>query len=222
VLLFLALDLGEAFAARAASKALLGPVAFSAFVLAYAWTCRKAGIFISVLAGWAAFFLASFATLRLETPLWFSFLLSLGVLGVANNFLPRVKKSATRRAKGAADLGIKVLSMNMGLRVAAALSLAMGLITFGSVLGPDLSGILAPFPVVTTVLAGFSQHSDGPAGAAYFLAGSLRGMLAFACFSLALAFGLERFGLALSFMAAIAAIFAVQGFFVLKSAGKDI
>lgn len=197
VLFFLALDQGPQFAARAAEKALLGPMAFSAFVLAYARVCGRSGILLSVLAGWAAFFLASVACFLIQPPLWLALALSLAVLGITSLAMPKLPNR--KRKQRAREAALKLFSLNMLLRAASALALALGLITFGRALGPDLSGVLAPFPVVTTVLAGFSQKSRGPEGANRFLAGSLRGMLAFALFSLVLAAGLERFGIAASF-----------------------
>lgn len=41
-------------------------------------------------------------------------------------------------------------------RALAALGLVLGLTAFSGALGPHLSGLLAPFPIITSVLAVFS------------------------------------------------------------------
>jgi hypothetical protein len=79
------------------------------------------------------------------------------------------------------------------------------------VLGPHLSGLLSPFPVFAAVLAVFTHHTHGPAGATQTLHGLLLGLLAPAVFFLVLSVSLEPAGLwAFAFAFASAAALAAQ------------
>jgi hypothetical protein len=77
------------------------------------------------------------------------------------------------------------------------------------IIGPRLSGVLAAFPVYAAILTVFA-HRSGAAPAAAVLRGLLLGLFAFAGFFLVLGLALERAGLALAFIAAIAAALAIQ------------
>src|SRR5438094_553447 len=62
-----------------------------------------------------------------------------------------------------------------------------------------LGGLLSPFPVYAGVLAIFAHRQAGGSAANKVLKGLLLGLFAFASFFLALALGLDRLGIGLSF-----------------------
>jgi hypothetical protein len=66
-----------------------------------------------------------------------------------------------------------------------------------------LSGLLTPFPIVTTVIAVFSQRDQGYAGALRTLQGLLASMPAYVTFCLVLALALVPFGPWIAFASAI-------------------
>src|SRR5205814_1542697 len=68
-------------------------------------------------------------------------------------------------------------------------------------LGPRLSGLLASFPVLATVLAAFTHAQEGPAAAAQLLRGFATGLVAFAAFCFAVAELLPRSSVAVAFLA---------------------
>ena len=76
---------------------------------------------------------------------------------------------------------------------------------------PQLTGLLATFPLYGAILAGFAHHLQGPGPAIRVLRGLLLGLFAFAGFFFVLAMLLERVGIAGGFAAAIAAVLALQG-----------
>jgi hypothetical protein len=102
--------------------------------------------------------------------------------------------------------------------MAATASLVLCLTGLARLLGPGLSGVLTPFPVATAVLAGFAQLKGGHLASARLLAGSLMGMFGFTSFCAVLSFGLPRWGLAPGFLAAGAAVLAVQSLVMLGTA----
>src|SRR4030095_12836462 len=78
-------------------------------------------------------------------------------------------------------------------------------------LGPQLTGLLAPFPLYGAVLAVFAHALEGPGPAPAVLRGMLTGLFGFAGFFLVLATCLEDWGLVAGFAAAGALTLAVQG-----------
>jgi hypothetical protein len=89
-LFFLALEQGDAFAARAALGTLVGLIGVAGFGVAYGWTALRFGWAVSVLAGWAAFVAVSLLAQAVAwtpamalalVPLgpWLGFLLALAV-----------------------------------------------------------------------------------------------------------------------------------------------
>lgn len=92
----------------------------------------------------------------------------------------------------------------------AATSIVVLITTLGPVLGSHLAGLLSPFPVFGAVLALFTHHTHGAAGATQVLDGLLLGLLAPAVFFLVLALTLPSIGLA-AFAIASAAAIVMQG-----------
>src|SRR5206468_1618680 len=94
------------------------------------------------------------------------------------------------------------------MRVTTALVLL--LTGFATVLGPQLTGLLATFPLYGAILAGFAHHLQGPGPAIRVLRGLLLGLFALAGFFLVLALSIERAGIARAFAAAIATALILQ------------
>lgn len=85
-------------------------------------------------------------------------------------------------------------------------------------LGPHLSGLLAPFPIITSVLAVFT-HAHGVAQVGVLLRNFLFGFYGFAAFCFVLAVALPGLSIALAFGLATATALATQAttFFLLRS-----
>jgi hypothetical protein len=97
------------------------------------------------------------------------------------------------------------------MRAGCALALVLTLTAVAGWLGPQLSGLLAPFPVIATVLATFTHAQRGHGEAQHLLRWLLGGYGAFALFCFALAEGLRPLGIALGFALATAVALAAQG-----------
>jgi hypothetical protein len=84
-------------------------------------------------------------------------------------------------------------------------------LTAGSgALGPHLSGLLAPFPIITSVLAIFTHAPGGSAQVSVLLRNFLFGFYGFAVFCFALAVTLPELETAAAFGLATATALAVQ------------
>jgi hypothetical protein len=93
----------------------------------------------------------------------------------------------------------------------AAAALVLVLTSAAERLGPDLTGVLTPFPVATAILAGFTHAQDGPAAVTLFFRGFLPSLCTFAVFCFVLAAGLTVLGLPLALVSALSAQLALQG-----------
>jgi hypothetical protein len=201
ILLAIALEHGERFAAEAAGGALLGLLSLTAFVLAYGWCARAMGWLPSAAIGWAAFAVATLLLDRVDLPNWLALVLVCASFAAAAALLPRAP-AETRSAAPRFDLL---------LRAGATAALVLLLTGLAGSLGPHLSGLLASFPVLATVLAAFTHVQEGPAAAAELLRGFATGLVAFAVFCFAVAELLPGQGVALSFVASATIALAAHG-----------
>lgn len=196
ILLAFALERGSGFASRAAAGALLGLLSLNAFVLAYAWGARLVGWFWAVVLGWAAFGVATFLLDGVSVPAGVGLVVVLASFFLTSAALPR----------GVAGVPVAAPQFDLVLRMSATAGLVLVLTAVAGVLGPRLSGLLAAFPVLATVLAAFTHAQDGPAAVAQFLRGLVTGLTAFAvfCFVAAVSLGAD-WGVAPAFLTASAA-----------------
>jgi len=204
-LLLFALERGNAFASRAAGRTLLAITAFAAFVFVYHIASKRLDLIGCLALGWAAF-LATAAGIRgVEIPLLGAWLISGLVLGLVWKTLPR---SAAMRTKSKAH---RWLDYDLMLRMGAAAVLVLTLTGLAGRLGPDWSGVLAPFPVATSVLVAFLHHREGPEAVSTFFRGSVTGMIGFSVFCVSLSAALTVWGVGASFAVALLSLAGVQG-----------
>ena len=79
-------------------------------------------------------------------------------------------------------------------RAIATAALVVALTAAAGRLGPDLTGVLAPFPTGTSVVAVFALAQGGPAAAAATMRGVLRGLGGFSAFCFLVAVLAEPIG----------------------------
>jgi len=199
ILLVLALEQGAGFAAAAAGNTLLAVLAILVFSIAYA-RCARFGMPRAMLAALLAYALAVIVLKSLSLPLWAGFAAVLLALLAAPRLLGPVPAQAAA-ARPANDLPWRML---------AGAALALGVSHTASSLGPRLSGLFAMFPVMSTVLVGFSHRASGAGFAVALLRGMINGYYAFAVFCLVLTLLLRELALGMAFLLATAAALAVQ------------
>jgi hypothetical protein len=91
-----------------------------------------------------------------------------------------------------------------------ATSIVLLLTASAPLLGPQLTGLLSPFPVYAAILTVFAHRQHGPVAAVSVLRGLLLGLYAFATFFLVVATLLTSLGIALTFVIATASALLVQ------------
>jgi hypothetical protein len=204
ILLAYALQHGRTFAASAAAGTLLGLVSLIAFVVVYARLAGRVFWGASMLGGWLAFAVATAVFSTLALPLLVALGIVLLALALGLAVLPRPVGDDVREyaAPPAWDLP---------LRAACAGALVLGLTAIAGWLGPQLSGLLAPFPVIATVLATFTHVQRGTDELRRLLRGLLSGFGAFALFCVVLAVALPRLDTVEAFVLATALALCIQG-----------
>lgn len=207
LMVFLALEHGSRFAARAAVGSLGGAICEVGFCLGYAFTVRRRGWPAGILTGSIGF---AAAAVVLETiPLGVSEagVATLAACAVAAllaglALLPHVPVLAQPRLPSS--------RWDIPARAVLTTAILLVLTALATTFGPRLSGVLAVYPLYTAVLAVFAQRHVGAGGALQVLRGLLLGLFSFVCFFATLAVGLIQLGTAAGFALSIAAALAVQ------------
>lgn len=199
ILLAITLEQGADFAATAAANTLLAVLAILVFSIAYARSARS-GLGRAMTLALLAYAVAVLVLKSVEIPLWTGFAAVLVAL-LAAPFLFGPAPAATSAGKPGNDLPWRMLA-------GAVLSLS---VTYAAAqLGPRLSGLFAMFPVMSTVLVGFSHRASGPGFAVALLRGMVNGYYAFAVFCLVLSLLLRRESIVLAYLVATCAALSVQ------------
>jgi hypothetical protein len=203
VLLILALQSGETFAAASARGIILGTISVAFFCLIYSWVALRWNWPATLLASWLVFLLAT-ALLQLVTlSLIAAFLVCLVVVALALALFPRLPVGES--------VSLPPPWWDIPARMLVAAAFVLLLTGSAPQLGPHLTGLLAPFPIFGTVLAVFTHAQAGKVEALRLLRGLLFGLLSFASFMLVAGALIVPAGIALAFVAAIIATVIVQG-----------
>jgi hypothetical protein len=202
---------GRGFGADAAAGTLLGLAALTAFVVVYGRVAVAAGPVPSVLCGWTAFLLGVAVLSLVKPPPALSLVLVAACFALSLRLLPPAPSPPPPAAAA-------LPWWDLPARALAALGLVLVLTAVSGALGPHLSGLLAPFPIITSVLAVFTHAHGGVAQVGVLLRNFLFGFYGFAAFCFALAVALPALASAAAFGLATAAALAVQATtFVLRS-----
>jgi hypothetical protein len=137
IFLFLLMEQGPGFAARAAVGTLLGILAWAAFTLVYAYCCLRLPWWWSTIAGWLAFSALAWLLIPVNAGVIWVFLLVCATLAVVLLLFPRVEAPASPSFHSNSELW---------LRMAIAGAMVTSLTTLAKVLGPGASGVLSAFP----------------------------------------------------------------------------
>jgi hypothetical protein len=203
ILLIYALTHGASFAADAAAGTLLGLISLTAFVVVYGRLARHAPWLLSLLAGWSAFALGTLIFTPLTIPIGVALVLAGAGFLVGLKLLPDPLSDVSETSPPPA--------WDLPLRAFCALVLVLALTAASGWLGSRLSGLLAPFPVIASVLAVFTHAQRGADEFLRLARGLIAGFFAFALFCFTLSISLRTLPIAASFVLATAVAALVQG-----------
>jgi hypothetical protein len=203
ILLAYALEHGKSFAAGAALGTLLGLVSLIAFVVVYSRLSARTFWAASMLGGWLAFALATALFSALSVPVGAALAICAGGLALGLALTPRGEEDQQRPPDAPPR-------WDLPMRALCALALVLALSAIAGWLGSRLSGLLAPFPIIATVLATFTHAQHGTREAQRLLRWLLGGYGAFALFCFTLAITLRPLGTAAGFALASAVALLTQ------------
>lgn len=207
IVLIYAVEQGVPFAAEAAAGAVLGILSLIAFCLAYAALAPRAGLVGALAGGWLAFGAATAALSVVEPPLALSAALVLATIGLATWLLHRAAPGEPAPGVGSELLGWRLLVTAM---------LVVALTAAAHDLSPHLAGLLAPFPIITAVLAGFTQAHASADAAIELLGGLVPALVCFLAFFAILAATLDQTSAVAAFGLATAAALALWAVLVVS------
>ncbi len=193
ILFFIAIEQGTPFASNAAMgtfAGVIGPVCFS---LAYCWLASLGWWWpLCLVCGWAAYFAAISVLYVTAPPPLLAAVYTVLALTFGPRLFPRVSPSAPVTIASYAEIACRMVGGAV---------LVVLVTQFSATLGPQLSGLFAVFPVVTSVLAVFSHRYSGYQCTVLLLRGLVWGLISFAVFCLILAVTIVPWGIAAGFVA---------------------
>ena len=202
VIFFLTLSHDAAFAASTVLGIVSGGLSLVSYALTYAWLATRFRWYVALAGGFIVFAISTTLLQNLTFPLIPVFLVVCVAIALGLRLMPRGEAEAGEAPFGKWDIPSRIL-----------IGTTFILLITGSaeVLGPRLTGLLTMIPLYVTILAIFAHRHQGPAAAAHVLRGLLYGMFAFAGFFITIGLFLEKAGIAISFLSAIAVALAIQG-----------
>lgn len=197
---FLAIQYGADFAAFAANGSLVGTAAQACFSLGYALLAQR-GWVIALVGGSVAYTVAALLIQPMPLPHWGFFAVALATLTMSALFIPRREFLHTTIISPWWDLPA---------RMAVATTLVLTLTAAAALVGAQVAGLLATFPIFGTILAIFAHRMKGAAMATQVLRGMVFALYGFAVFFFVLGLSLVKVGIFPAFLAATASSLLVQ------------
>jgi uncharacterized membrane protein len=209
---FLALQYGPAFAGRAAVGTLVGQASVCLYCLGYSAAARRSSWPLSALAAVCVFLLATALWNSLTWSVATASAVLLAVILLVSRLIPR---QAVRPAAGQAP------RWDLPARMILAAAFVVALTTFANSLGPQLSGLLSPFPVFGLILSVFTHHQQGTGAVRGLLRAVVLGSLAFGGFFAVVGSAVTSWALPWTYALATLAALAMGGlsFYLTRTAG---
>ncbi|HEX4764023.1 MAG TPA: hypothetical protein VFU92_06790 [Usitatibacter sp.] len=199
ITLFLAIDLGPAFAAKSALFTLAAVGAQAAHLMAISHVGQRMPWFAALAGGWTSFLAIAFVTTLLPMSLPLAAALALVGLFIAWRWLPRVHGESPLPS---------IPPMELRLRLVAAVALAGLILWSAPVFGPTVSGLLISLPITGSIMPPFTLALYGPGALARLIRGFVVGLTGFSSFFFVVAATVVPWGIAPSFLTAVAAALA--------------
>jgi hypothetical protein len=202
VIFFLAVSHDAGFAANAALGVISGGISLVAYALTYAWLAKHFHWYVALFGSLTVFAVSTTLLQNVAFPLISIFLIVCALIALGLMLMPKGVAEEGELRPGSWDIPFRIL-------------IGTGFILFitggASFLGPRLTGLLTTVPLYVTILTIFAHRHQGPAAAAHVLRGLLYGLFAFAGFFITLSLLIEKTGLGITYIFAIAVALLIQG-----------
>jgi hypothetical protein len=188
IFLFLAMDQGPRFAAKASVGILFGLIGLAAFALAYAVSSNKFGWAGCLAFAVAAFLAFAVAARWLVSNVVVAALAACVALLLATSLIRKSNLAATHPPPW----------WDLWVRMVAVAALTLVITAVAAKLGPVLSGIVGTYPVALTVVVTFTHVQLGRDAVLAMLRGSVLSWFTFASCFLAIGLLIEELGIVVS------------------------
>ena len=206
ILLVVFLEHGARFTAEVATATTLGIASLGAFTVVFAHGSRRFGWVATLALSWLAVLVVDAGLAQFRVPAAVALLITLASLHTAGAVVRRmgvpVRSAAVRPWW---DLPARAVATGLLVLVLTGLAAA---------LGPTLTGVLAPCPIVLSVVCAFARAQGGHAQVLALFRGIVPGLDGFALFAFVVAVTVDRlpplasFGLATAAALVVAAVLA--------------
>jgi hypothetical protein len=190
ILLFFILEQGKPFGIQSIQGVMVGILALISFCYSYAAFSRYNGWLLTLIQSYGIYLATVLVFNYLNLGLKVSYVLVLGSVVVALRGFPAPTQEPTKTRR---------LPYEIPIRMAVATVFVVVITGLAHILGPTWSGILTPFPILTSILAIFSHTLQGSNASINTLRGLVIGLFGFSTFLFLQAFLLPQFSVAISF-----------------------
>ena len=198
VSLILAAQYGTDYALRAATGTLAGQVSVCLFCLAYSLAAARMKWQASGGLAILAFIGSTFIWNQFSLPLMITFISALLLIGLIFRLISARETGFT---------ALQAPKWDIPARMLLATAFVVFITGYSPLFGPQLSGLLAPFPIFGLVLATFTHHQQGADAAAKLLRGVVLGSFGFISFFLVVCLALPAVDIVWTYLlASLAAV----------------
>jgi len=190
---------GADFAASAATSSLLGLVSLAAFAVVFARASGRFGWFATSALSCAAVLVVDVLLSFVHVTAPVALVITLLATTVAARLLPSAEPEPRDEPR-------RPPSWDLPGRAVVTAVLVFAVTTASGALGPQWTGLLAPFPVATSVVAAFVHAQHGSAATTRTMAGVLKGLFGFGAFCVLVAGLVRPLGGAAFVVGAVAAV----------------
>ncbi|GAB3548083.1 hypothetical protein [Spirosoma fluminis] len=190
ILLFFILEQGKAFGIHSIQGTMTGILALISFCFSYSVFARKFSWLPTLLLSYGLYIATALTFNYLQLSLYLSYALVIAYVLLTLWLFPKPSDQSIKARRLPFDIPIRMVVATLFVLVITGLA---------SVLGPGWSGILTPFPILTSVLAIFSHTLQGSNATIATLRGLVIGLLGFTTFLFLQAFLLPLFSVGVSF-----------------------
>lgn len=193
IVLLITLEQGLEFGASSATGTLLGLTSLSSFCCLYALLARFGSWPIALLLSWSGFGVSTYLLSAMSGPVVLTLPFVLVWVGVVYKLLPEPNAGIDESRPGQGEIWLRMIAAGV---------LVLLITSFAASLGPQMSGLLAPFPIAAAVLAVFSHRFHGLDAVFRLMRGFVLGLFSYAFFFATLATMLRDYGVSFSFLSA--------------------
>lgn len=205
IALFLAMQHGDAFASQSSKGIIFGTVSLALYSAVYAALSKKYNLLICIAAGWTTYLSATLILNQFDFSLLTTFLSSIVLLGIILALFPSYKQL---------PVSINAPAWDIPLRIILATLFVIGLTYVSQNLGPQLSGLLTPFPIFGTIFATTTHYLYGSDACTRLLRSVVLSMFSFTVFFVVIAGWIQSLSTVETFIWATVSCLLVQGMVV--------